>query len=108
MVQPKRAEKAESFGDFLGRTLREFNERNPIIREAWAVEEIRPAYNTGGYYDRDVPEERKRVSPFFDTKGLAEEWMSKHEADKGKHLKVSAFVLREYRPKPYTQWVRVR
>ena len=74
---------------------------SPVLKTRWFVLEIRPAYNTGGYYDQDIPEERRVVSPYFDTQELAQDWMDKHEPDKGKHLKISYENLRKI---CYNRW----
>jgi len=73
---------------WLTKVQNDIDQRHPIIDTRFFVEEVKPAYNTGGYYDQDVPEERKRVSPFFTTKSAAVKWMNEHEADKGKTLEV--------------------
>lgn len=67
----------------------------PVLKERYYVIEHRPAYNTGGYYDQDVPAENTRVSPFFDTLKEAQTWMDAHEADKGKTLLLRKQKLQE-------------
>lgn len=68
----------------------------------WHVVERTPGYNTGGYYDQDVPPRDEIVSPHFNTQGEAEEWMDRHEPDKGKSLYVARqrLIKREW-----TEWV---
>lgn len=72
-----------------------------VIKTAWVVVETTPGYNTGGYYDQDVPEENVVVSSEFETRDDAAEWMDKHEADNGKYLRIAHKDLRRIE---YTQW----
>lgn len=57
-----------------------------VIGERYYVIEHTPAYNTGGYYDQDVPASNVMVSPYFDTEDEAVSWMNDHEPDEGKKL----------------------
>lgn len=82
-----------------------FDEDYPIVETKWAVEEVTPAYNTGGYYDQDIPEEAVTVSPKFDSREEAERWMDEHEADKGKYLALIRLTGREHR---FVNWTRSR
>lgn len=54
----------------------------------WAVFEYTPAYNTGGYYDQDIPEQWVRVSEWFREEANADEWKSQHLPDEGKELRI--------------------
>lgn len=58
----------------------------PVLDERWYVIEHTPAYNTGGYYDQDVPAKNVKVSPYFNDENAAKTWMDEHEPDKGKVL----------------------
>lgn len=61
-----------------------------------------PGYNTGGYYDQDIPAKNRVVSPSFDSEGEAKAWMDEHEPDKGNTLiiKRKRLIRREW-----TEWV---
>jgi len=74
--------------DALREQSEDFNKRNPIVDQRWYVVEITPAYNTGGYYDQDIPEKREIVSSYFDNPKDADEWLTRHEPDDGKTLKI--------------------
>lgn len=100
MVQ-KKGEKKKSIVDII----REIDERHPVIDTKWSVEEVTPGYNTGGYYDQDIPEGFERVSDYFETREEAEAWMDEHEADEGKFLAVRKHALRVYTTH---NWVSVR
>jgi len=76
--------------------------RSLVLKSRWFVEEVRPAYNTGGYYDQDVPENAVIVSPFFDTADEAQGWFDKHKPDKGKFLRIRKQNLRQF---TYNNWV---
>jgi hypothetical protein len=104
MVQPKQR---ESWLDRSARQQKEYDEQNPIVGHKWAVEEVTPAYNTGGYYDQDIPEVRIKVADDFKSEKEALAWIDMHEADKGNYLEAVQFRLREFRPKPYRKWQRV-
>jgi hypothetical protein len=68
------------------------------VKFQWAVVEHTPAYNTGGYYDQDIPEENVVVSDYFDEESEAEDWRDQHEPDKGKELRIwRRRLLRETR-----------
>lgn len=101
MVQSKRPQK--SLQEFMKEDRERFERNSPVLKTRWFVLEIRPAYNTGGYYDQDVPEERRVVSPYFESKSAAVKWMNDHEPDEGKHLKISYENLRKY---CYEKWGR--
>ena len=72
------------------------------IKFRWAVNEHTPGYNTGGYYDTDVKAVDRIVSPYFDTEAEAEEWMGRHEPDKGNTLSV---VRQRLLKREWTEWV---
>lgn len=103
MVKKKGEEEARKnrFQDTLNRV----NERNPVVETKWSVEEVTPGYNTGGYYDQDIPEHFGQVSPFFNTREEAQAWMDEHEPDDGKYLAIRKHVAREMR---MINWVSVR
>ena len=88
MVQEKNAanKRKDSMAEFL-RKERERYERERV-KTVWAVVEHTPGYNTGGYYDQDIPEENRVVSPWFDTREEAVEWRDRHEPDKGNSLRI--------------------
>lgn len=104
MVQEKNA--ATKRVEALQRERREAQERfqKSIVKTVYGVLEVTPAYNTGGYYDQDIPEKRVLVSPDFATKAEAEEWMDQHEADKGNHLLIAVNHLRERTFRDWTGW----
>jgi hypothetical protein len=104
MVQPKNK---EPLMEFMRREAKEHEARNPVIGHKWVVEEVTAAYNTGGYYDQDIPEKRVVVANDFKTEAEAKAWMDKHIADKGNYLEAVKYNLRQYNPKPYTRWERV-
>lgn len=72
------------------------------IKFRWVVIEHTPGYNTGGYYDTDVPAKNRIVSPYFDTLQGAQEWMDRHEPDKGKSLNI---VRHRLLRREWTEWV---
>lgn len=96
--------KKEQKGDWLRETLRETHERlqRDTLEFKWVVVEHTPGYNTGGYYDVDVPAKTVVVSPDFSTEEEAEGWMGEHEPDKGNTLLVKR--KRKIR-REYTDWV---
>lgn len=102
MVQEKNAaERAmQSHREHIQRTLQKIED--DTVRFAWVVIEHKPAYNTGGYYDQDIPAESVTVSPVFDTEEEAQAWMDRHEPDEGKtlHVKRKRLLRREW-----TEWV---
>jgi len=75
----------------------------PVLQSRWYVEEYTPGYNTGGYYDQDIPAEFVRVSRYFDTPEEAEKWKDEHEPDKGKKLLIRRENLYE---RKYKEWRR--
>src|SRR5689334_11272160 len=102
MVQVKDAEKKreEARKSFRQKTFDDLERRT--IKFRWAVNEHTPGYNTGGYYDNDVPAKNTIVSPYFDTEEEAQDWMDEHEPDKGKSLNV---VRHRLVKREYTEWV---
>lgn len=86
MVQEKDAanKRKESMAEFLRKESERY--RKSVVKTQWAIYEHTPGYNTGGYYDQDIPADNKLVSPWFDTKEEAIEWRDRHEPDKGKYL----------------------
>lgn len=82
--------------EFLAQLQRELEEKTVMFR--WRVIEHTPGYNTGGYYDQDVPEKNVVVSPTFDTEAEAYAWANGHVADAGKSLKIDRIrLIRETR-----------
>lgn len=102
MVTEKKSR--ETYQQKIHRMLKEHNQQHPIVETQWAVEEVTPAYNTGGYYDEDIKESSQIVSPKYDTQEDAESWMERHEADRGKYLTLVKLVGREYRVIYWTQF----
>lgn len=86
MVQEKDAAKKrkDSMAEFLRKSAEEYDKT--VVKTVWGIVEHTPGYNTGGYYDQDIPAEDKLVSPWFDTKKEANAWRDKHEPDKGNYL----------------------
>ena len=72
------------------------------LKIEYGISEVTPAYNSGGYYDVDVPEKRVRVSPWFDTEEEANEWRDRHEPDEGKRLVMCKRRLVE---RHFTEWL---
>lgn len=68
----------------------------------WVVVEHTPAYNTGGYYDEDIPAKDVVVAGDFFNEKTAQEWIDKHEPDEGNTLiiKRKRLIKREI-----TEWV---
>lgn len=56
------------------------------VRIKWQVIEHTPGYNTGGYYDTDVPAKHVVVADDFETEKAAQDWMDAHEPDEGNRL----------------------
>lgn len=86
MVQEKDAAKKRQREreDFLRREKERMDAE--IIGTRWYVEEYTPEYDYGDGWSRPIPAKQVKVSPYFDTKAEAEEWMDRHEADKGSRL----------------------
>lgn len=85
MVSKKTASNPNWITDELDR-IREYY--GPVLKERFYVIEHTPAYNTGGYYDQNIPAKNRMVSPYFDTEDEAKAWMDEHEPDKGKFLHI--------------------
>lgn len=102
MVQEKNAALKREAARKLFREERALELARNTIGFRWAVNEHTPGYNSGGYYDMDVPSKNHTVSPYFDTEEQANEWMDEHEPDEGKSLNIirQRLVKREY-----TEWV---
>ena|SRR6476661_2743175 len=87
-----------------GQELNEFLEREHqkmvknTIRIKWQVIEHTPGYNTGGYYDQDIPAKNVVVKDECKTEAEARAWMDRHEPDKGKslHIQMRRLVRRYY------------
>lgn len=99
MVQKKPS--GRNILDVIREQAEEYNKRCPIIASRWYVIEVTPAYNTGGYYDEDIPEKRVMVSSYFETQSEAQAWMDQHEPDKGNMLKIQKENLRRI---TYERW----
>lgn len=95
MVQEKGAAQSRKndLTDFLRKSAEEYD--RSIVKTTWAVWEHTPGYNTGGYYDQDIPAENHLVSPWFDTKEEAVAWRDRHEPDKGNCLLIGHSDLTE-------------
>lgn len=102
MVREKdEAAKRAAKRDAMRKKMSEDLERNTIMFR-WFVIEHTPAYNTGGYYDQDVRETNVVVSPPFDREEDATLWMSQHEPDRGKELRIRRDRLVR---RVYEEWV---
>ena len=75
--------------------------RKSVIKKAYAVVETLPEVPYDGGWDRGTPEENRVVSPWFDTRDEAVEWMDRHEADKGKYLRIGR---KDFRQISYKEW----
>lgn len=84
----KKGTKEPSIMDAILAHEKEMKERHPLIATAFFVDEVTPGYNTGGYYDQDIPEERRTVSPYFESDGQCYEWIDMHDPDKGNHFEI--------------------
>lgn len=102
MVQEKDAalKRKESMRAMLDRHAKEL-EKNTLAFK-WAVIEHTPGYNTGGYYDTDVPAKNVVVSDYFKTEAEAQTWMDAHEPDKGNKLFIQRYRLLR---RVYEEWV---
>ena len=78
--------------------------KDSVIRSVWVVVETTPAVEYDGGWDRGTPEENRIVSPDFDERSEAVDWMDRHEADKGKYLRIGRRDLRQI---SYKQWTGV-
>ena len=66
------------------------------LAERFYVIEVRPAWTDSGYWgEKYYPPETTRVSEYFASEALAQEWMDQHEPDDGKFLKIRKDVLYE-------------
>lgn len=66
------------------------------VRDRFWVEEVRPAYNTGGYYDVDVAEKVVEYSRFFETLEEALSHLEEHVPSvEGNFLRVRKQTLYE-------------
>lgn len=84
----KKGSKGPSIMDMMRKQAEEIDKKNPIIATAFYVDEVTPGYNTGGYYDQDIPEERRRVSPFYGCDGQCYEWVDMHDPENGNHFEI--------------------
>ena len=98
MVKEKDAElkRAEARKEQLEKIRKNLEENT--IRIKWQVIEHTPGYNTGGYYDQDIPAKNVVVADNFESEESAQAWMDRHEPDKGKslHIKKRRLVRRYY------------
>jgi len=104
MVQEKDAAKkrAQEVSDFMERERERY--RKSVIKSVWVVVETTPEVPYDGGWDKGVPEKNQIVSPAFDERSEAVDWMNMHEADKGKYLRIGRRDLRQI---SYTQWTGV-
>lgn len=65
------------------------------VAERWYIQEYREAYNTGGYYDQDVPEKIVENSRTFDTREEAEVFLNSVVPAKGNKLRLKKQVCWE-------------
>lgn len=84
----KKGTKKKSLMDSMREQYEQIERDHPIIATAWYVDEVTPGYNTGGYYDQDVPEERRKASPSYDCDGLCYEWIDDHDPDPGNYFEI--------------------
>lgn len=104
MVQEKDAAKKRHQHrlDFLDAERKRY--RDSILKTVWVVVETVPEVPYDGGWDRGTPEVNRVVSPDFDSREEAAEWMDRHEADKGKYLRIGHKDLRQI---SYNQWTGV-
>lgn len=56
-----------------------------VVGERWWVEEFRPAYNTGGYYDQDISEQVIERSQYFSDQDEAWNYFEEMEPGESEH-----------------------
>lgn len=78
------------------------NIENNTIKIKWQVIEHTPGYNTGGYYDQDIPAKNIVVADDFESEEDAKTWMDRHEPDPGKVLFIRK---RRLVRRSYTTWI---
>jgi hypothetical protein len=88
----KRKENPNWFRDELSRAQKRFGK---VIDSRYYIVEVTPAYNTGGYYDQDIPEQRKMVSGYHPTPQSAWQEMKLMEPDKGNKFELVTQKLYE-------------
>lgn len=88
MVQEKDAAKKRvaERAEFVRRETERLNAE--IVDTRWYVYEHTPEVPYDGGWDRGTPAKNRRVSSHFRTREGAEEWMSRHEPDKGNFLRI--------------------
>lgn len=86
MVQPKNPSKQPTVKDWLIDTMDRINKEHPIVATRHYVVEIAPPQDDYGY--QYIPESRKVVSPYYDTKEEAQKFFNEHLPDKGNRLEV--------------------
>jgi hypothetical protein len=86
MVQEK-GQKRRSFAEQLTEIKTDLDSRT--VRVKWVVYEVTPGYNTGGYYDQDIPAEYHKVADELQSEQEAIDWIDRHEPDPGKRLEYS-------------------
>lgn len=84
----KKGSKGPSIMDMMRNQAEEIEKKNPVIATRFYVDEVTPGYNTGGYYDQDIPEARRVVSPYFECDGQCYEWIDEHDPDKGNYFEI--------------------
>jgi hypothetical protein len=84
----KKGTKEKSIMDTMREQAERIEKQNPIVATVFYVDEVTPGYNTGGYYDQDIPEERRQVSPSFECDGQCYEWIDMHDPDKGNYFEI--------------------
>ena len=101
MVQEKDAAKKrmQSIWDHAESIKKQYDDNT--LETKWFVIEHTPGYNTGGYYDTDVPPKNSVVSDGFDSPEEAQEWLDRHEPDQGKSLHIWRKRLIRH---IYTEW----
>lgn len=103
MVQEKDAAKKREAerAEFARKSAEDLKRRT--IKFKWTVMEQTPSWVDSGYYGEVYHEAVTRtVSPEFDTKEEAQEWMDRHEPDKGNILFVQRWRLVK---REWTEWV---
>lgn len=91
-MKPKEETPRQSFQEYL-RTFKD--QLGTVVDERWWVEEVHYAYNTGGYYGQDVPEEVVSKSKYFDSRENAKEYMDSMVADIDCYLRIRHQVCYE-------------
>lgn len=94
MAQPK--VESQSLWDWIKEDRERFRATHKFIKQRFYMVEVTPAYTESGYYGQWVPEERNRVSPYYDTQEEAEAWTEGWTPEQGRYFVIESETLREH------------